>query len=509
MGRLPAPAGRPIALVAAALCAGSSWAQEVGGAGGLRVTAGVMAEQLLTEVRSRPSGDNGLESTTRLSPGLQVSSRSGRVRGSLSYTADLVHRRGRHETAGSEVLNGLNASFVAEAVPNWAYVDARASVSQQSLSAFGRPADNGTTANANRAEVGTVSLSPYARGPIGAYAEYEARWTASATRTRNSTAPGSDSETALLNLSSPRRATLLGWGLTATRQRTSFETTTRDTVSDRAIASIFFNPNPELQLAVNGGQEANDVGSVQRERYENYGASLRWTPSPRTLLVVDGQERYFGRSHRLQLQYRTPRSTWSYVDSRDVTNGADTTGSGQTLTLYQVMDLLLLAQFPDPTERDLRVRDAIAALGGRPDDVVAAGTLAGGVSVQRRQDLSFALQGIRTTIAVQAFRSDSRRIQDAASLQPVDLEPVEQSGYNATVSHRLTPQVSVALLGSRVITHSTATRPGVDQKSASFSLTSQLGRRTTGALRAGYTVFNSPTAPSRETSLAASISLRF
>lgn len=479
------------------------------GGGGLRLTGTFGAEQTFTDMRARPSGDNGLESATRISPGLRLASNNGRLRGALSYRADFIHRTGLPSSQGSELLNALDAAFQAEAVPNWAYVDARASVSQQSISAFGRPAGDGSVSNTNRTEVATASLSPYVKGPIGRFAEYELRLTGAVTRTRASATPDSNTESALIKLASPRSAALFGWGAMATRQRTDFGGASRASITDRAIVTLFINPDPELQLSVNGGRESNDVGGTQRQSYDNYGASLRWTPSQRTSLLLAGDKRYFGHSHRLQFEHRMARSAIAYADTRDVTSSADANGVGQPTTLYDLFNQLLTAQFPDPTIRDLRVREMIAALGARPEDVVAGGLLAPGIMLQRRQDLSLALQGVRTTLALQAFRSDSHRIDEAAAQQPLAAEPVRQSGYALTLSHQLTPNAAVALLGARTLTQSTATRSGVDQKSASLSLTSRLGPRTSAMLRAGYTVFNSPTQPSRETSLAGSVSLRF
>lgn len=500
---------RAAALIGVAGCGLQASAQDLAASGKAQVTTTLAVEQALTEMRARPVLSNGLEATTRITPGLQLNLPAGRLRGALSYSAQLVHRAGPAATLGDEVLNALNASFVAEAVPNWAYVDARATVSQQSLSAFGRPAGDGTYGTANRAEVGTLSVSPYLRGPLGSLIDYEVRYTGSATRSRSTNAPESDTETALVTLGSPRRATLLGWSVTATRQRTAYVGASRSTTSDRAIATLVVNPDPELQILLNGGREGNDVGSVRRETFDNYGATVRWLPTPRTEVTLDAQERYFGRSHRVLLQHRMARSIWSYADTRDVTSGADTTGFGRPVTLYVLFDQLLLAQYPDATERDLRVRELIAAAGAKPDDVVAGGTLAGGITAQRRQDLSVALQGLRSTIALRAFRTDSRRIDDAAAQQPAGLEPVEQSGYSGTLSHSLTPLTTISLLGSRTMTHATATRAGTDQKSASLGLTSRLGPRMSGMLRAGYTVFNSPTDPSRETTVAGSVSLQF
>jgi len=501
-----------VLLLAMTAVSAAAQAQDATTAGGMRLAATFSAEETISDVRARPTGDNGVGTTTRLSPGLSLVSNGGRLRGTLNYRADLVSHTGAAQSQGalnSGIMNSLDAAFVAEAVPNWAYVDARASVSQQSISAYGQPSGNGALANANSTEVRTATLSPYVRGVLGGVANYEVRLTGSTTSTRNGATPNSNSQAALVNLGSARSGSLFGWGLMATTQRVGFSGPGGATTTDRAVATLFYNPFPELQLSVNGGSETNNVGGVQRQSYRNYGAGLRWAPSPRTLLLMQEDERYFGRSHLMQFQHRAARTMISFTDTRDVTSGVGANGVGQPLTLYDVFFQLLAAQYPDPTVRDLQVRQLIALLGAQPGDLVAGGSLAAGITTQRRQDLAAAYEGRRTLLSLQAFHSNAQLTGQAAQQQPAQAAPVVQSGYSATLSYRLTPVSTLALLGSRVMTQGNATQAGVDQKSASLSLATRLGPRTTGMLSAGYTVFNSPTLPSRETSVAGSISLRF
>lgn len=508
----PPGAVRLLLLGMAAGCAAAQAQDAATGGSGLRLSTYFSAEEIVSQVHGRPDGDNGVGTTTRLSPGLSLVSNGARLRGTLNYRADLVSHHGATQTEGalnSGIMNSLDAAFVVEAVPNWAYVDARASVTQQSISAYGQPAGNLALANANSTEVRTATLSPYIRGSLAGVADYEVRLTGSTTSTRNDATPNSHSEAALVNLGSTRRGARFGWGLMAMSQRVGFSGPGGTTTTDRAVATLFYNPDPDVQLSVNAGSESNDVGGVQRQSYRNYGASVRWTPSPRTLLLVQEDKRYFGHSHLVQFQHRGARTMFSFSDTRDVTSGVGANGVGQPLTLYAVFFQLLAAQYPDPTMRDLQVRLLIASLGARPDDMVAGGSLAAGITTQRRQDLSAAYEGQRALLSLQAFRSNAQLIGQAALQQPAQAEPVVQSGYSATLSYRLTPVSTLALLGSRVMTQGNAVQAGVDQKMASLSLTTRLGPRTTGMLRGGYTVFNSPTLPSRETSVAGSISLRF
>jgi len=475
--------------------------------GGLRVTPSFSAEASVLEIRSRPAEPNGLESVLRLTPGVRITSTSGRVQGSFGYSAVLVRRDGNERTQGNEWQNQLDASVVAEAVPGHAYLDARAAISQQALSAFGQPVADGTQRNSNRTEARTVALTPYLRSSLGGFADAELRASATGTQTDATGSPDSASAQLALTLASPRRAALLGWGLAASSQRTRFEGAGRNAETDRASATLSVNPDIDLRLSVFGGREATNIGFLERKSFDTYGAGLQWTPSPRTAVELRGEDRFFGRAHSVSVQYRTPRSVWRYTDARDINNAADASSVARSLTLREFYTQLAAALEPDATKREALVEQLLRQDTRDPSTLLGGGALSRGITLQRRQDASLAYQGIRTTLTLQLFRNDTRELDGA--LPALGDGDFEQTGYAASLAHRLTPQTSFSLGGGRTITHATDQRAGTDLKTAFATLTSQLGRRTSGSLGARYSVFNSPTDPYRETALTASINLLF
>ncbi len=505
----PALAMHRLAIAAAALCCASAWGQDAGGARSFAVTPTFAAEETYLETRSSPTL-NGRESITRLAPGLRLASRSGRVQGSLDYAANLLYRAGRADTAGPEIQNALNARFVAEAVPNRAFVEARASISQQTISAFGQQsADGGLQRNNNRTEVANVSISPWLVGSLSGLADYELRLNAGATESRADVAPRSNDTGASLNLHSARSASLLGWSLSATQRRQNYSGGLSNDNS-RLRAGITASPVLELLLSLDGGREVNDDAVGQHVVVNTAGAGLRWTPTVRTTIDLGADRRYFGHASHLSFEHRMPRSVWRYAYVHDATSSADATGNGRPLTLFQLLFDQAASAQPDPALREQAVLDLIRALGRNPNEVIAGGFLTSVVSLQRRQDLSLTLLGLRSTFSLQAFSSS------VSSLSPVPTatdpnagETVQQFGYTATISYRLTPVASVSLLGSRQKTMATLTRAGNDLKSASVSLSNQISNRTTAAVSARYAVFNSPTDPYRESAVTGTVSLRF
>jgi uncharacterized protein (PEP-CTERM system associated) len=502
--RFPAALGPALCAVAAV----SAHAQAQAQGSGLRIATGAELGQSLVDVGGRADGSNGTESVTRVAPSLRITGRSGGLSGSLNYTLAGIYRTGREQSAGSEIQNALEGNLLAELVRGQAYVDGRASISQQAISAFGRPVGDGSAFNRNRTEVSTVALSPYLRGELGGLARYEARVTGTLSASRDPASADSKSALAQLTMASARPG-LLGWSLLASTQRASFSTASLPIQNQRVNGTLTARPEPDLAVSASAGIERSDFGSPVRRDFDTYGLSVRWTPSPRTLAEVGAEERYFGRAHRVNLSYRTPRTLWSYADVRDVNDGGGVLGIGETATLYSVLFQQFASREPDPVLRDLLVQQELRALGRTGNERLLVGSLLSSLIVQRRQDLAVVWTSPRSAFSLQASRSQVRQLADASTLQPILTPDSTQYGYAAGFTHRLTPTASVALDASRLSTRSESAGGGTSTTSVGIGLTERLGPRASAGVRAGYTRFDSNNDPSRETSLTATLSLRF
>lgn len=473
----------------------------------MRVAASLDTVLTYTDSRGISGQDAGGDFITELRPNLLVTSRSGRVRGSLNYALGLIHHSRRQSSDTANVQNTLGASFTAEAIENRLYIDGQASVARTAISAYGQQFVEGSVqTNANRSEVGTVSVSPYLRGQLASIATYEVRLNAAATNTRDSIVGDSDSSGGSVSLSSAKGGSVFGWSLLASHNRSHFRVG-GSTAGDRAILSATARPDPEVVITLRGGQEANDVIGNDRTRYNNYGGGVRWTPSERTTASADADERYFGRSFRVAFQHRFARSSFSFTSSRDASGSADPNGVGRPLTLYQLYFNQFASLQPDPALRDQLVLDFLRSLGQDPNATVGGGFVNSGVTLQRREDLSYTYTGLRAGFTLQAFAVDSRLL-DNPSQQPDD-GAVRQRGFTATVNYRLTPTATAGLTASQLKTLSTASQNGNELNALSLTWADQLGKRTSANLSARYSVFHSATAPYRESSLIGSFSLRF
>lgn len=485
-------------------------AQEAAGTRRVVLTPTLSISQTVTDSyreKGAPVGDaRGAEAITTISPGLRLSSRSGRVQGSFDYAlSGVLHAR---DSQANALQHRLAANGRAEIVSNHLDLNASASISRQPTSALGVQSADGSLTDVNQSEVRTLSLQPVLRGVLGGAVAVQASLNAS--RTDGGTQVGSQSHGAALNLSPAAIGRVISWSLQGSRQVSDFDGG-RETTIDRAIASVIVRPDPELQVAVRGGVERSDLASLESRQYENYGAGILWTPTPRTRISVDGDRRQFGEAHQVSLEHRFRRSVWRYIDSRSINDGSTPTAAGGRVTAYDLFFELFASQEPDPVARDLLVRSFLDRNGVDPNTLLGGGGfLTGAVTIQRRQELSFALNGQRTSWTVALYQTRNER-GDTVSNATDDLlaGPVKQRGLSVTVSHQLTRASSLSLNASsqRSVSDAAADRNGLDSLTLGWS--TRMGRQSNLALSLRHAEYDSATDPYSENAVTAAFSTRF
>jgi uncharacterized protein (PEP-CTERM system associated) len=484
-------------------------AQSQGSAGsGTRVVESFTVLETVTSNRDLSSTHPQADSITQLSPGISISSRSGRVQGSLSYTLSaLIHAR---DSASNSLQNALDASVRAEAIPRHVYIDAKANVSQQTISAFGTQSSGLGLLNDNRTEVATASLSPSVRGRLGGVADVAAQVTWAGTNSASTDAGDSTSLSGSLSLGG--RQGMFGWGLNASRQVVDFKASSK-TTQDQAGASLSLVPDSTLRLVVRGGKETNDVETGSRASNDTWGWGADFSPSSRTRMSYQTDHRYFGKSYSLSFQHRMARSVWMYTDSRGVNGDPLASLTRGSMPIYDLLysSQLFIDAYPDPALRDQQVRELLQRNKLDPSATITGNFLTTGLTLQRSQNLSLALSGLRSTITLAAFRTASSRLQQFVGFSD-DLsqaDQVRQLGFSAGVSHRLTADSSLALTATRLRTLDSGAQAGNDQRTAVLTLSGTLGPHSTGSLAARHTRFETSTQPYRESALIGSLSLQY
>lgn len=503
--RLTAAAGQcGLAVALGSLVAVPVSAQDRTGRAGLTVSPTFSVTETLSDNHRSGSATTQSESITTVSPGLRLVSRSGRVQGSVDYgLTGVLYARGSQENS---IQHRLAASGRAEILPGHLDLNAAASISRQSASALGPLAVDGTQTELNQTEVRSYSLQPVLRGVLAGRLQVQASLIAAGTDSDTTT--DSTSTGASLTLSSVSSGAMFGWSLVGTRQNTGYDGG-RDTTTDRVIASLLLRPQPDLRLAIRGGQERTDLASVEQRRYDNWGAGVNWTPGPRTRVAVDFDRRSFGDAHNILLEHRMRRSVWRYADSRSVTDGSAQT-AGASVRAYDLFYQLFASQEPDPVLRDALVRNFLERNNIAADAPIGGGFLSAAQTVQRRQELSLALNGIRTAFVVSAFVTDSGRADKVSNAtDDLSVGTLRQRGLSVTVSHRLTPSQNLSFLASSQRSRSDGSggRNGLDSVAVSWS--TRLTERANLSLSLRHSEYDDPTRPYTENALTAAFNTRF
>lgn len=311
-------------------------------------------ESYTDNVHLTPPAQAQGEFLTEISPGLSVTSQGPRLKLALDYTLQSL-TPSREASRRTQQLDG--AAQLA-AVPDWLYLDAHASISQQNISAFGPQQIDPLQASPNASTVRTTGLSPYLQHDFKGLATLLARYDRSSVTSGRLLSVRSSN--ALIQLTGDNAGRGLNWDLRLSHLTTDDARLPAVTMRDAAL-TISYPLNRHLTASATAGYERNDyqtLGDQPRGSYGNVG--LAWAPSPRTSVSANLGRHYYGKTYDLHASYRQRRMLWTLNYSEDIT-----TTNGQFLNVppSAVEDFLFQlweSRIPDPATRRQIVRAFIA-----------------------------------------------------------------------------------------------------------------------------------------------------
>jgi uncharacterized protein (PEP-CTERM system associated) len=236
-----------------------------------------------------------------------------------------------------------------------------------------------------------------------------------------------------------------------------------------------------------------------------------WTPTERTQLSVTSEQRFFGNSHSISFEHRTPRTVWKYTDSRDLSTGFDQLRLGSRGTAYDLYFTQFASIEPDPVARAALVSNFLRSNGIAPNTVVLGGSIASAALVQRRQDLSFAWAGLRDTLTVLASRSRGERADRVVVVTDdfANGNIVRQRGVSVDLAHRLTPQASLKLTTSVQNSSGTADTRSSMLRSLLIGWSGRIGAHTIASLSGRHSSGGGSSKAYTESAMIATLSLQF
>jgi uncharacterized protein (PEP-CTERM system associated) len=468
----------------------------------------VSVSETLTDNVRLSTNDRQSEFVTTISPGIRMSADRGRLKAYLDYALNgSYYAQG---TSAARLQNALTAFGTLEAVDNWAFIDASAGISQQSVSPFGVQSTGAASINANQSESATVRLSPYLRGRLANTVDYETRY--SLTSNRNSGVAGSDVtiRDGSVRLGGRGAGERLSWSADAAQQSTTFSAG-RATESDQFKLGLAYAVFPQLSVSVSAGQESNNFTTADKQSSGTFGYGVSWIPSERTRLSASRETRQFGDSFSVIASYRTPRTTWQFTDSKTIASPVGQNGLVNLGSAFDVFFDQFASVEPDPIKRTVLVNNFLLANGLDPTSRVTSNFAVSAVSLLRRQDLSFSLLGIRDTVTFILTRSESSRL-DTVSLAVDSLSNsavVRQSGLSVSYAHRLTPDSSLNVLALLQQSSDSLGLVDSNSRSVNLSFSTKLGAKSTAVVSGRRVIFESSANPYTESAITGTLNVQF
>ncbi|MDO9194995.1 MAG: TIGR03016 family PEP-CTERM system-associated outer membrane protein [Rhodoferax sp.] len=495
----------PVAGVLFMASAGTVCAQDSTADAGARRSVSVVPRVSVTEtltdnVRLSSTGRQA-EQTTEISPGIRITSDSRRLKAYFDYSLNEVLYA--QNSSPSQLQNALSAFGTLEAVDNWAYVDFSGSISQQTISAFGTQSFGNTSINANRTEVSSYRISPYLKGRLGNVANYEARYSRAVTGSEAAIASGVTTVDGLVKISGDTSFRRLGWSTDVSRQSVDYSAG-RPTEVDRLNVGLSYLVSPQLSLFANAGREANNYTSLDKQNYATSGFGANWSPSERTRLSAARYRRSFGDAHSFSFDHRTARTAWKFSDTKDVST---TPGLSDFASLDVIADVLNREYERVGVVAPPQLINFLLSIPGFTN-----GFLTSAVSLQRRQDLSFSLLGVRDTITFLASRSESSRLDTVSSNLLDDFTTsslVRQRGLSVNYAHRLAPDYSLGVLVSQQNTSGDLTQQDTKLRLLNVNVTGKVGKQATASLGLRHVISSGNTAPYVENAVIGSLNVQF
>jgi len=398
----------------------------------------------------------------------------------------------------SQWANTLSASGNLEAVSDFFFVDASASISQTFLTPFGTLAPDIGTLNENRAEAYGLRISPYIKSTIGNRVSYELRNTTSYAATDSSLTNASTSVGWLARASGPLTQRL-DWTLEGTRNTyySNYSSDQNSRYESVARAFLTYGLSPDLSFQLRGGYEKNNYNAPAPDIERSfYGFGVRWAPTPRTSLQGYVEDRFFGTGYNFSATHRHRRTAISLYGSRDTSSYPQlltTLPPGDTRTL---LDAAYASQIPDPAKR-AAVIEQFLAVTGTPSTLLFPTTYyTERINLLETLGGSVALLGVRNTVTLSVSWTQSEPVSQfgGAPLPPelAGLDRYSTYGVGVNWTHRLTGRTSTSFSLSRYYTEKTdIPDDNSTNTAATLRLNTQLGPRTTASAGVRWSTFHS------------------
>jgi len=382
-----------------------------------------LSETYSDNVRSATRGNEESDFVTQISPGFTLTNDGPRLQVRASYALQAL-LYASSDTSPS-LSNLLDASVRGMLVRDLLYFDARGSIGQQNISAFGTQSSNNINVNPNRAEVRTYSVSPYLVRRFNDVATAQLRYThesfgtSSVDNTTSNLISNNNVDRVGMVINSGPAFRMLSWGAEASTERNNFsslDSVRRSNVSGNTGYVL----NPALRLTATLGYE-NETYDTPGDQPQGvyYNGGFVWTPNPRTNITATAGRRYFGDTFALAASHRSRRTILSVNYNEDVTTSQAQFIGISRVNTSDLLNQLYADRIPDPAARQ-RVIDAIILQAGLPSGLsVPVNAVTNRYFLQKTLQASAALSGRRSTMVGTLFNTRREATSSQQSQGPL------------------------------------------------------------------------------------------
>lgn len=441
-----------------------------------------LRESYTDNVNLQPSGKEQSSFVTEIVPRFELHGTGRRLKVNATYSIDeLLYQQGPTRSA---LRHDLTADLAAELIDEWLYFDATATQSQQSINAFGPTVFNNINTTNNRAEIRTLSVSPYVRHRFSDFAKSELRYTHDITQSSTTALPDTKNDVLSFFTNSGTFFTRNTWGIAVRHQNTTYSNASSSTVDSETV-------NFKHLLLPTFGL----IGSAGYERYQypfstnpaegtSWTAGFSWRPSDHTAVDATLGHRFFGKTYSLLASFRTRHTVLQASYNEDVTTTQSQFQSQTSVDTAKLLDGLFTATIPDPIKRKNAVDAAIRDNQLGTFFTTPLNGFTTQFFLQKAFQASLGMIGVRNTVLLSIYDT-SRQAQNGqlvAGSSLTDTADNRQIGASASWIWRVAPLSTANFLVSSSKTHALNSNRTERNQLASASLSHQFSRHIRGSV---------------------------
>ena len=439
-------------------------------------------------VNLQPSGKEQAGFVSEITPHFELHGIGRRLKLNATYSLDeVLYQQG---STHSSLRHELASDLTAELVDEWLYFDAKASVSQQSINVFGPTVFNNINATGNRAEIRTLSLSPYVRHRFSDFAKSELRYTHNATQISSSALPDTQNDAVSFVTSSGPFFANTTWGVALNRQNTRYANASSSTVDSETV-NVRHLLIPTFAITGSAGYERYKYPfATNPAEGSSWTAGVAWRPSERTAIDASAGHRFFGKTFSVLASLRARHTVLQASYNEDITTTQGQFQSQTSVDTAKLLDGLFATTITDPIKRKSAV-DAVIRdnqLGTTISTPVNGFTTR--FFLQKAFQASLGFNGVRNTVLLSIFDT-SRQSQNGqpttvlpnpASNALVDGADNRQIGASGSWIWQIAPLSTANFLVTTNRIHAANSTRTERSQLASASLSHQFSRHVRGSV---------------------------